>query len=471
MKRVTVVLAAFALLAGATVAWASGTRQCQRHCRISGIQTLTANPGQNVVAVTWLLDGKPICTINVPSSGRNFSCDANAGTLPSGTHTLRTQMVQANGGQVRFGAPSRVTVGLGPASTATTPGVPGAIVHLSGSRSGFTVASGTTVYGPATIRGNVRLSRGSRLEDVTVDGEVIADHALGASVRNVTVHGVAGQDGMRISQSSDLSVQGSTFWGVSARGSDKGIMDDGPGSSNLEIAYDTVSNFGGDGAYLITSGDHNRIVPGLNRILVLDSNWSGANGAYDNGEQARAFIVGGEHGYVIGNTTTGGTTDGIETYNDAVGMTVAYNHVSGTPVGFYLEHFTDDSRFSHNTTSGVRVGFTVEWLAGSATTSARDTFTDNQVSYTGSGVFADAGTKHITVGPNNAFRGPAPAVTYQGSTDGAIRGNLACPTSAGPFAAVYRNDGFNPVGNVVVVGNVTRLGPVQGLCTRRHGRR
>jgi len=465
MKRAIVVTSAvIALLSGAAVVAPSASGACLGHCRISGIDTLAANPRKTVVAVTWLLDGNPICTSNVPSRGTAFSCDVNARVLPAGTHTISTQMVQTNGAQGRFGPPARVTVGPGPTSTANSPTVAHATVRLSGSQPGFRVANGTTVYGPATITGDVRLSPASRLEDVTVHGEIIADDAPGASVRDVTVRGVAGQDGMRISNSSDFSIQGSSFLGAGAKTSEKGIVDDGPSTSNLEIAYDSVSNFGGDGAYLITSGNHKRIVPGLNKILVLDSKWSGANGPYGNGEQARGFIVGGHDGYVIGNSTTGGTTAGIETYNDAVGMTFAYNHVSSTPVGFYLEHFADDSTFSHNTTSRVRVGFNVEWLAGSATTSASDRFTYNDVTYTGSGLFADAGTRHMTVGPGNMFRGPAPAVTYQGSTDGTIEENTACLTSSGPFAAVYSNDGFVPHGSVVVVDNLARRSAARRRC-------
>jgi hypothetical protein len=221
---------------------------------------------------------------------------------------------------------------------------------------------------------------------------------------------------------------------------------------DISVVRTTISAFGGDGIamYGNAAGSHAHDV-------LLDNTLSGATGPYNNGTQARNILLGGDHAAIIGNVCDGATTDNIETYGAGTNMHVNHNRVKNSPVGFYLEHFTNQGVFADNVVGpGVGTGFNVEWIAGNTTTSHDVKFLRNDVTYTNRGLFADAGTMGMETGSGNIFRGNLPAVIYQGSTNGSIHDNTACTTMSGSFASVYANAGFDPTGNVTVSNNTIK---------------
>lgn len=465
---------------------------------LTGIATLSATAdmtsiGDTTAAVTWLLDGTPVGTASIGSSG-SYSFRYNTAQTAQGVHTL-TVRAFGKDGRTLTSASTTVTVGSGPVATSGDPTASNAIVHLSGTHGGFTVGSGTTVYGDGPgstiINGNVTLAPDAAVENLTINGSVTAHAANDALLQHVTLN--PSTNGMSISNSPGLSVQESTFngsdtscavsyaqaIGTNCATSYVGISDLGEsGSANMVIAYNTVTNFGGDDISFdtpppVVSGDCSGSPPsssctlvsiptGLQNILILGNTLTNARGPYNNGTQARNLLVSGDGGHVFYNTATNATTTNIEPIRDARSMDFAFNNVSGSQYGacFYLEHFTDYTTFNNNVTGpGCRTGFNVEWFAHDAPRgSENDRFMNNNITYTNSGVFADAGTTGMFVSPTNTFHGPLPAVTFQGSTNGTIAGNQACTTDTGSFQSVYSNAGFDPTGNTTL-GTNTITGP------------
>jgi len=448
---------------------------------ISGLARVTASATLStpVTSVTWLLDAKPIGTSTVPSGAHSYAFTVNSALYSRKMHVIGVTATGETGAAVSSPA-TKITIGTPPAANDSNPSHDGKIVHLSGAHSGFTVGAGTTVYGDGpgstVLTGNVTLQKGSVLQNVTVDGLISAVNAADATMQNVTQNGTSGSAAVTIANSPHLRIEESTVNCLGgASSNDKGIAAiDDPRSTNLVIAYNTVENCGGDGMQLITSGNHDAIVPGMDNMMILGNKVTGANGAYRSGTQARGIIAGGENGSVFYNTVVGGTTDAIETYNDAVNMDVGYNDITDPAVGLYMEHFTNHTEVNNNIIKAIGGpantgraiggrGVTIEWLAGSPMTSVDDTFINNDIQYTTWGIDADAGTVGIVVGPGNVFRGPAagsgsptPApVLFAGSTHGRVANNSACApeNGVGPFLNDFANGGFNPAGNVTVSSN------------------
>ena len=460
---------------------------------LTGIATLSATAdmtiiGDTTAAVTWLLDGKPIGTDSSGSSG-SYSFQYNTAQTAQGTHNLTVQAF-GNDGRTLTSDSTPVTVGAGPVATSGDPTASNAIVHLSGIHGGVTIGADTTVYGDGPrstiINGNVTLAPNAAVENLTINGSIKAYAAKNALLQNVTVN--PSTSGMSIINSPGLSVQESTFNGsdtscavsyaqsIGTNCSTRyvGISDLGEsGSANMVIAYNTVTNFGGDDLSFdtppaVVSGDCSGSPPsssctlvsiptGLQNILILGNALTNARGPFDNGTEARNLLVSGDGGHVFYNTATNATTTNIEPFRDAKRMDFAFNNVSGSQYGvcFYLEHFTDYTTFNNNVTGrGCSTAFNVEWFAHDAPRgSENDRFMNNDITYTSSGIFADAGTSGMVVSPTNTFHGPLPAVTLQGSTNGTIAGNDACTTETGLIQSVYSNAGFDPTGNTTLGTN------------------
>jgi hypothetical protein len=411
---------------------------------ISGISNLSATTSiTNVVAMTWKLDGKAIGT----SSIAPYTYDLNAALSASGTHTMSVEAVDQDGNRSQSAG---VLVTIGSAPTGSN------IVHLSGTNSGMTLSANQRVYGNGSstiINGDVHMASGSRLENLVVNGTIYAPNTTNARVQFVTLNS-SGGEGVALGNAPGFHIEDSTLNGPSATGSVKGIENTNAetGGANPVIARNTVRNFGGDGIWMVTGNDDDTVA--LAHLLILDNNVSGVNGPYNNGTQARGIIAGGDLGNVIGNTTTGGTTDGLQPFRSASRMHWARNTVSGTPTGIYIEHFGDHSVYEYNTISASSHGFNVEWIASSSPPrSTIDAHILHNDITAPTAVFADAGSKQIETA-FNALHGTLPAIVYQGSTIGSIHDNTACTTASGSITSVYANAGYDPTGNVTQSNNV-----------------
>jgi hypothetical protein len=428
---------------GKTVSPPSGSVSYTGPTSISGVSNLSASTSlPNVVAITWKLDGKAIGT----SSVSPYTYDFNAALSTAGSHTMSIEAVEQDGNRTQSaGVP--VTTGAAPTGSN--------IVHLSGTNAGMTLSSNQRVYGNGSstiINGDVHMASGSRLENLVVNGTIFAAGTTNTKVQLVTVNSTGGE-GVSLGSAPGFHLEDSTLNGPSATGSVKGIENTNSesGGANPVIARNTVKNFGGDGIWMVTGNEDDTVA--LAHLLILDNNVSGANGPYNNGTQARGIIAGGDLGNVIGNTTNGGTTDGLQPFRSASHMHWAHNTVSGTPTGVYIEHYGDHSVYEYNTISATSHGFNVEWVASSSPPrSTVDAHILHNDITAPTAVFADAGSQQIETA-FNTVHGNLPAIVYQGSTNGSIHDNTACTVASGSITSVYANDGYDPTGNVLQSNN------------------
>jgi hypothetical protein len=419
---------------------------------ISGIANLTATTTRpNVVAMTWLLDGKAVGT----SSVSPYTFDANAALLPAGSHTMTVQSVDQDGNR---------TTSPGVAVTVSTAAPAGAIHLAGGVHSALTLQPGVTYYaaGSPTTLGNITMASNSRLENVTINGTVTAHGATGARLQGVTLN-YSGSSGEAISPtgSDGFSLQDSTVECSDANGTTDGAYNGNfEGAGNNEIyARNQIKDCGGAGLSLVTPAVDD--TTHLTKLLVLDNSITGVNGPVLDGTNSQGLILGSFQGNVIGNTVVGGNTASIEPFRSATSMHYAFNTVGGSPTGFYLEHFADSSTFEHNTVQATSHGFNVEWVAG--TSPPRSTVNAkivNNAITAPVGVFADAGSSGIEAGSNTIHTSSLPSIVYRGSVNGSIHDNVTCTAATGNPVSVYANAGYDPTapGSLTTQSNNT-VGP------------
>ncbi len=407
---------------------------------ISDISNLTADTTlSNVAGVTWLLDGQPIGTASVAP----YTFDVNAALLSGGAHTMTVQAVDQDGTR---------TTSPGVAVTVDT-SAPSGATHLTGTSGALTLAANQTVYGDGSstvINGTVTMAAGSRLENVVVNGTVTASNATNARLQQATINPPSSASQAVLNNSAaGFSMQDSTINCNAATGTIKGTTNGNfdATSDNVIFARDTISNCGGDGIWMAATSEPAQTdsTTQIVNLLVLDNNISGANGPYDNGTEARGFVGGGYRGNFIGNTVTGATTDAVEPIRNAYQMHFAHNTLSGSPTGFYLEHYADASVFEYNTVQADVQAFNIEWIAGSnpPRSTANAKILNNQIAAP-VGVFADAGSTGIETANNTITTGSLPTIVYQGSINGSIHDNMICTTQTGNPVSVYANAGYDP---------------------------
>ncbi len=443
--------------------------------RLSGLVRLRAaatSGAARIVAVTYLLDGKPLGSDTSPP----YSLDVNAGLLPPGRHDLRITAIDSLGrsakssgvrvrtvrrpGPLVTASPSHgleralTALRAGGATVVLRPGryvldevAIGSGARLVGSSPGTVIAAppGTSYSALLTVRGS-----GIRVSDLTLDGGgpgsgegiavAISDGSSDVRLQRLRVMHVRG-DGIVIRGAhSDVSVQdsgidgdGSGHAGVLAWESDQ--------SRDVSVIRTKISGFRSYGIDFAQK-EFGRPAAGLH-ALALDNEIVGIRDPAREvcrsapltagcGTNEAGIESGAVQAAFIGNTIRRTAWDGIETVGSSTRTSVVGNEISGTQTGIYLEHSTNNSLIAQNVISRVRTGINVEWLYGGVG-SKQNAFVSNRISRAWkTGIFLDVGADANVLIGNHFIYGGRPAIVLQGSSLNVVRGNRGCG-AAGPF--------------------------------------
>lgn len=436
--------------------------------RLAGRTTLHARvrpAGQRVVAVTFLLDGRPLGS----DTTAPYALDVDASLLPPGRHRLRVVAVDrvgersatralavrsvrtphraleatpANGFGEALAALARghVTVMLGPGRYAVPHLELGSGARLVGAGRRTVLAATRAGWSLVTIRG-----RGVRMSDLMIDGGRAAERGIGVArgshdvrLQRLEVRGVRETAVEIWGAHSDVSIQDSVLAGEGAHGA--GVFDLGSDESrDTSVIRTDISGFRG---YGINFGqrayDRPDVAPHAlaldNRIRDIDDP-AAADGTHEG-----AIWSGGVAAAIIGNRIRDIGWDGIQTVGSSRLVTVVDNDIARTRTGIYLEHETIDSLFARNVIADVTTGLNVEWRYGGAG-SGSNTFEDNTVVRpTETGIFVDvAGDGHRIAG-NLVVGGRGPAVVLQGASDNVVIDNRACGRPGAPLVVQQSGD-------------------------------
>ena len=423
-----------------------------------------------VVAVTFLLDGKPLGSDTIAP----FTFPLDPGLVRPGRHRLTVEAVDSHGRRSATRPVALTTARAQARALAASPGR-GLERALNALRRGHvTVRLAPGVYrlrdvrigdgarllgsGPRTViappEGNsyfavlVTRGRGVAISDLTVDGGgpgpgrgiAIAVFDGSRNVRlsrlrltNVRTDGVNAWGAYSNVSVQDSLIQGGSTAqvGVFALGSDR--------SRDTSVIRTRVRGFRSHGI-LLAQREYGRPAAALHG-LALDNVVSDIrNPARDRcyyapnttpkcGTDEGGIWTGGVEAAIIGNTVKRARWDGIETVGSSTRTMVVGNQIRETRTGIYLEHSTNDSLFSRNVVVETRTGINVEWWhEGQGST--RNTFTANRiVSATKGGLFVDVGDDGNQIVDNVFVGGALPAIVLQGSSDNVVRRNLGCPAA------------------------------------------
>jgi Periplasmic copper-binding protein (NosD)/Bacterial Ig domain len=461
------------------------------------LRARASSPGSRVVAVTFLLDGRPIGS----DTTEPYMLDVDAGLLASGDHRLRVAAVdllarrdrteaiavttRKRTGRMLVVSPRR---GLGHALAALRRGhvavrlLPGRYelrdVQLGdGAR---LVGSGErTVLAPPSDEpySYVLLLKGKgiRVSDLTIDGggpgdgEGVAVGVFDGSsdvrlqrlqILRARTHGVSvwGAHSEVSVQSSRIEGNGTASTGVRARGSDA--------SRDTSVIRTRIRGFR-DYGILFAQPEYGRQWAALHALAldnvvtdVADPDRGGClqdSRASGCGTNEGGIWSGGVEAAIIGNTIRRTRWDGIETVGSSTRTAIVANDIRDTRTGIYVERSTNDSLVSQNVIAGVESGIKVEWAHGGGS-SARNTFSFNRIEARKVGLVLDVGADGNQIMRNVFAGGARPAVVLQGSSGNLLSRNHACG-ARGPLVreqSARREDGApaESQGNRLV-GNVT----------------
>jgi parallel beta-helix repeat protein len=440
---------------------------------LHGSATLRADArggAQGIVAVTFVVDGRPLATATSPPYGLRVDVDE----LPAGPHTLRVEAVDRLGRR-SVSAPARVRVPADPprALVASTPAMfeharaalargnvtvvlrPGRystqpLVLGSGAR--LRGAGPSTVLTPA-FRGQQLLQvHGSdvRVSSLALDGLRRVDQVVGvdgSSQVRLSRLQIAGMRGNGVGISGPhhgVSVQDSSITGRGADGA--GVLDLGSErSSDVSVIRCSIAGFRGWGIDFVqrrygsaTAARHNVALD--NKIRAIQDP-SIANGTREGG-----IWSGGVNARIVGNTIRNTGWDGIETVGSSTHVTITGNTISDTGVGIYLEHETNQSLIARNRISDVNTGINVEWRFNGAG-SSDNSFTRNRIANASeAGLFVDVAEDRNRITRNVFSGGSGDAIVLQGSSDNVVTGNRTCGGGNGPVVRlqVARFDNGRP---------------------------
>jgi parallel beta-helix repeat protein len=429
-----------------------------------------------VVAVTFLLDGRPLGSDTTPP----YELDVDPSALPSGRHRLRVVAVDRLG---RRRATAPVTVESAAArqeAVTATPetGLHSALAALG--RGGVTVRLGPGRYELSEVRigSGARLvgagartvisapqgkrywalliakGKNIRISDLTLDG--------GGSVPEDASGGIAvavfdGSSDVRLQRLRMVRVRtdGVNTWGAHSNISvqDSRIESDGTGeagvvalgsdeSRDMSVIRTRVRGFRSFGI-LLQQQEHGRPAADLHGIVLdnvvsdirnpaRDACWTAAK--YDTpgcGTDEGGIWTGGVEAAVIGNTVRRARWDGIETVGSSTRTTIVRNRIYDTRTGIYLEHSTHRSLIAHNLIVDALTGINVEWWHEGAG-SRRNTFAYNRFVSSG-GLVIDVGGDGNRIVGNVFVGGRRPAIVLQGSSDNLVQGNRGCRGPDGPL--------------------------------------
>jgi parallel beta-helix repeat protein len=423
-----------------------------------------------VVAVTFLLDGKPLGS----DATAPFALDVVPTLLPRGEHRIRVEAVD-NVGRRSTSPPKTLTVE--PSKSDVVEVRPGASFERARDelrRGGVTVrlapgryevdqlrvGSGARLVGsgPSTVIAPkpgarywaliVAKGKGIRISDLAVDGggprpgterEGIAIAVFDGSrdvrlqrlrIERIRTHGVNvwGVHSDVSVQDSELSSDGSAQAGVFVLGSDR--------SRDTSAIRNRIHGFRSYGI-LLGQKEFGRPAAALHG-LALDNDVSDIRDpardgcVYDTrntpgcGTNEGGIWTGGVEAAIIGNRVLRARWDGIETVGSSTRTTIVRNVIRDTRVGIYLEHSTNHSLISRNVISDAQAGVNVEWRH-EGQGSSNNTFTFNRfVRISGAGLFVDVGGDGNRIVGNVFVGGARPAITLQGSSRNLVRDNVGC---------------------------------------------
>jgi hypothetical protein len=450
--------------------------------RLHGRVTLRARvrrPRARVVAVTFLLDGKPLGT----DTTAPHALDVDASLLKPGRHRIRVQAVDRLGNRAAS-RPARVRTGgdAGAALAASpTEGLPSALAALArghvtvrlrpgryvvphielGSGARLVGAGRRTVLAAAapawsllTVRG-----RGVRVSDLAIDGGGRAERGIGVAsgshdvrLQRLQIRGVTDTGIEAWGVHSQVSVQDSQLDGAGAGGAGVFVLgsDESRDSSVIRTRIRGFRSYGIDFAQRAYDrpATARHAVALDNRIADIHDPRA-ASGTHEG-----AIWSGGVAAAIIGNHIRDAGTDGIQTVGSSRRVAVVGNDIASTPVGIYLEHETTESLFARNRIADVATGINVEWRYDGAGSSA-NTFVENRIDETRlAGVFVDVGGDRNRIAGNLIVGGAGPAVVLQGASHNLVTDNQACARDGEPLVALRSaeyEDGStaHPLGNQV----------------------
>ena len=423
--------------------------------RLDGTVTLrarVARAGAPVVAVTFLLGGRPLGT----DTTAPYALDVDASLLPAGHHRLRVVAVdrlgsrttgravpvQSAGVAAAAGLTATPATGLGPVLPALARGhvtvrlAPGrySVPHLelgggarlvgSGRRTVLEAAAGG--WSLMTVRG-----RGVRVSDLTIDGAGRAERAIGVAggshdvrLQRLRIRGIR-ETGVEVwGAHSGVSVQDSTIAGGGADGA--GVFALGSDESrDTSVIRTRISGFRSHGINFAQRA-YDRPRAALHS-LALDNQISDIDDpAAARGTHEGGIWSGGVAAVIVGNRIRDTGWDGIQTVGSSRGVTVVGNDIARTGVGIYLEHETGDSLFARNTIADVATGINVEWRYDDAGSSG-NTFEANTILRpSDAGLFVDVEGDRNRIVDNVVVGGSGPAVVLQGASGNLVTGNRAC---------------------------------------------
>jgi hypothetical protein len=438
-----------------------------------------AAAGSRVVAVTFLLDGRPIGS----DTTRPYRLDADPALLPPGDHRVRVEAVD-NLGRRRTTGPSPVSVE--PSRSEIVDAAPGpsfARAREALKRGGVTVrlapgrytvdelelgdgarlvgsGAGTVLAAPPGRRyWALLVAKGKkiRISDLTLDGggDIPGDDKGGIGVavfdgssdvrlqrlRIVRVR----TDGVNVwGKYSSLSVQDSRIEsdgrgeaGVVALGSDR--------SRDTSVIRTRVRGFTSFGI-LLQQQEHGRPAADLHGVVLdnvvgdirdpsRDGCWTAAKYRTRGcGTNEGGIWTGGVEAAVIGNTVRRARWDGIETVGSSTRTTIVGNRIYDTRTGIYLEHATHRSLIARNLIVDALAGINVEWWHEGAG-SSRNTFAFNRIVRSKAGIVVDVGGDHNRIVGNVFVGGDRPSIVLQGSSHNVVRDNLGCGSRGASLVA------------------------------------
>jgi parallel beta-helix repeat protein len=433
-----------------------------------------------VVAVTFLLDGRPLGS----DTTRPYALDVDPAFLPGGRHRLRVVAVDSLGRRrstapvvVSMAAPARQNVvtatperGLDRALAALRRG--NVTVRLGPGRyrlSEVRISSGARLVG-AGARTVITPRRGERywallvakgknirITDLTLDG---GGHVPGDEEGGIAVAVFDGSSDVRLQRLRIIRVRtdGVNTWGAHSNVSvqDSRIESDGTGeagvvalgsdeSRDTSVIRTRVRGFTSFGI-LLQQQEHGRPAADLHGVVLdnvvsdirdpsRDGCWTAAKYRTPGcGTNEGGIWTGGVEAAVIGNTIRRARWDGIETVGSSTRTTIVHNRIYDTRTGIYLEHSTHRSLIARNLIVDALVGINVEWWHEGAG-SRRNTFAHNRIVSAKAGIVVDVGGDYNRIVGNVFVGGLRPSIVLQGSSYNLVQGNRGCKTPGGSLIA------------------------------------
>jgi parallel beta-helix repeat protein len=443
----------------------------------SSLRARAKSRSGRVVAVTFLLDGRPLGS----DTTRPYALDVDPAFLPQGRHELGVVAVDSLGrrrsaaagaveisgsrADVVTATPQRglrralaalrrgnVTVQLGPGRYRLDEARIGSGARLvgSGPRTVISAPPGRRYWALLVAKGeNIRIS------DLTLDGGGGRDEDGGIAIavfdgsRDVRLQRLritrVRTDGVNVwGAYSNVSIQDSRIEGGGtgeagfvALGSDE--------SRDTSVIRTRVRGFTSFGI-LLQQQEHGRPAADLHGVVLdnvvsdirdpsRDGCWTAAKDRTPGcGTNEGGIWTGGVEAAVIGNTVRRARWDGIETVGSSTRTTIVGNRIYDTRTGIYLEHSTHRSLIARNLIVDALTGINVEWWH-EGEGSRRNTFAYNRIVRAETGIFVDVGGDRNRIVGNVFVGGSRPAIVLQGSSRNVVRANRGCGGEGGSLVA------------------------------------